>query len=112
MLVIMALGLPTPGWATALSTVVYFLFALLHSSERLGWKPAAILLILCFSISLLFESLGVATGWIYGPYHYADELGPKFLGLVPYLIPLAWFMMMYPSLVRNPVPRRGSSKCR
>jgi hypothetical protein len=26
-------------------------------------------------------------------------LGFKFLGLVPYLIPLAWFMMMYPSLV-------------
>ncbi len=26
-------------------------------------------------------------------------LGPKFLGLVPYLIASAWFMMMYPSFV-------------
>ncbi len=41
----------------------------------------------------------MATGWVYGPYHYTDKLGPKFLGLVPYLIPLAWFMMSYPSFV-------------
>jgi putative membrane protein len=52
-----------------------------------------------FSVSLLFESLGVATGYVYGPYHYTNSLGLKFLGLVPYLVSLAWFMMMYPSLV-------------
>jgi uncharacterized membrane protein len=32
-------------------------------------------------------------------YHYTALLGPKFLGLVPYLIPAAWFMMNYPSFV-------------
>ena len=57
------------------------------------------LLALVFVVSLLFESVGVATGWVYGPYHYTDKLGPKFLGLVPYLIPVAWFMMSYPSFV-------------
>ena len=50
-------------------------------------------------VSLAFETVGVATGWIYGPYHYTDALGPRFLGLVPYLIPVAWFMMVYPSRV-------------
>jgi len=34
---------------------------------------------------------------VFGAYHYTDYLGPK-LGNVPYLIPLAWFMMIYPSL--------------
>ncbi len=43
-----------------------------------------------FVVSLLFESVGVATGWIYGAYHYAQLLGPLLLGLVPYLIPLSW----------------------
>jgi uncharacterized membrane protein len=33
---------------------------------------------------------------VYGPYHYSDMLGAK-LGHVPILIPLAWFMMIYPS---------------
>jgi uncharacterized membrane protein len=32
-------------------------------------------------------------------YHYTNRLGPLFLGLVPYLIPVAWFMMSYPSFV-------------
>jgi putative membrane protein len=41
----------------------------------------------------------VATGWIYGPYHYTERLGPKFLGLVPWIIPAAWIMMIYPALV-------------
>ncbi|MBI5567259.1 MAG: carotenoid biosynthesis protein, partial [Chloroflexi bacterium] len=37
-------------------------------------------------------------GAIYGPYHYTDYLGFK-LGHVPLLIPMAWFMMIYPSYV-------------
>ncbi len=57
------------------------------------------MLALVFGVSLLFESVGVATGLVYGPYHYTDKLGPLFLGLVPYLIPVAWFMMSYPSFV-------------
>lgn len=74
-------------------------FALLHAGQRAGWRGALRLLLLVFGVSLLFESVGVATGWVYGPYHYTDKLGPKFLGLVPYLIPVAWFMMSYPAFV-------------
>ena len=71
--------------------------------ERIGgWgeREAELdVLALVFVVGLLFESVGVATGWIYGYYHYTSELGPKFLGLVPYLIPVAWFMMSYPFFV-------------
>jgi uncharacterized membrane protein len=80
-------------------TVLAFMFAILHGGQRLGWKKAFLLLGLTFSISLLFESVGVATGLIYGPYHYTTRLGPMFLGMVPYVIPLAWFMMSYPAFI-------------
>jgi putative membrane protein len=62
-----------------------------------------------FIVSLAFESVGVATGLVDGPYHYSLKLGPLFLGLVPFLIPVAWFMMMYPSFVIADwlVPARG-----
>ena len=50
-------------------------------------------------ISLVFESTGVATGLMYGGYHYTTFLGPRFLDLVPFLIPISWFMMLYPSYV-------------
>jgi putative membrane protein len=82
---------------TPLLTLLAFLFALLHAGQRLGWGRSLLLLGLTFGVSLLFESVGVTTGLVYGPYHYTDLLGPKFLGLVPYLIPVAWFMMMYPA---------------
>lgn len=94
-----SLGLPYHPFFTPLLTLVAFTFALLHGSQNLGWKQTLLLLGLTFSISLLFESVGVATGLVYGAYHYTDKLGFKFLGLVPLLIPVAWFMMTYPSLV-------------
>ncbi len=93
------LGIVSSRVTTPLVTLAGFAFALLHAKQREGWVPSLWLLALVFIISLLFESVGVATGWIYGPYHYTNSLGPKFLGLVPYLIPLAWYMMSYPSFV-------------
>lgn len=99
--IVLRLNLPAPFYlfVTPLTTLCGFGFALLHASLRWGWRAALRLFAISFLVSLAFESLGVATGLIYGPYHYTDKLGPKFLGLVPYLIPAAWFMMMYPSLV-------------
>jgi uncharacterized membrane protein len=95
----MSIGLPILPILTPVSTLSCFTFCIFHASQRLGWFRAGLLLVTAFLVSLLFESVGVATGLIYGPYQYTDLLGTKFLGLVPYLIPVAWFMMMYPSLV-------------
>ncbi len=92
-------GLPYHSFFTPLLTLLAFIFAILHSYQNLGWKHALVLLGLTFAVSLLFECVGVSTGWVYGPYHYTNKLGPKFLGLVPLLIPVAWFMMTYPSYV-------------
>jgi uncharacterized membrane protein len=93
------LGIAPMTVITPLITLAGFAFALAHAGQREGWQGALRLLALVFGVSLLFESVGVATGWVYGPYHYTNKLGPLFLGLVPYLIPAAWFMMSYPSFV-------------
>ncbi len=95
----LAVGGRVPDFIVPLGTLTGFSFCLLHAGSRLGWKSALLLLVFVFGVSLLFESLGVATGLVYGPYHYTEKLGPQFLGLVPYLIAVAWFMMMYPSLL-------------
>jgi len=94
-----AIGGRVPDFMVPFGTLTGFTFCLLHAHDRLGWKNALLLLAFVFGVSLLFESLGVATGMVYGPYHYTAKLGPKFLGLVPWLIAVAWFMMMYPSFV-------------
>ena len=92
-------GVPYQPFFTPLLTLLAFTFALQHGSQNMGWKRTLLLLLLTFAISLFFECVGVATGKVYGPYYYTDKLGPKFLGLVPLLIPVAWFMMTYPSYV-------------
>jgi hypothetical protein len=92
-------GVTPSRFITPVTTLAGFTFALLHAGQREGWSGALRLLALVFGVSLLFESVGVATGLIYGAYHYTNRLGPLFLGLVPYLIPVAWFMMSYPSYV-------------
>jgi len=94
-------------------TLALWLFSLCHASYTLGWRQAAIFFALSAIISWLYEQIGVETGIIYGPYHYTDTLGIK-LGHVPVLIPIAWFMMIYPShvianLIGTEEPR-GSSR--
>jgi uncharacterized membrane protein len=89
-----SLGWSEPQWMGHASTLVFFGFALLHAGAFLGWRNALVFWGISFGVSLAFETVGVLTGAIYGDYHYSDMLGPKIFGLVPALIPLAWFMMM------------------
>ncbi len=86
-----------PGGINLL-TALLLIFSLTHSMVTLSWRHSGLFFALTAVISWMFEQVGVATGVIYGPYHYTDYLGPK-LGHVPLLIPLAWFMMIYPSYV-------------
>jgi putative membrane protein len=46
--------------------------------------------------AVAFEAVGLATGFPYGSYRYSDALGATLLG-VPFLVPLAWLMMAWPS---------------
>jgi uncharacterized membrane protein len=92
-------GQPFVESMTAITTVLGFGFAFTHGASQFGWKKILVLMAICFTVAFAFESIGVASGKIYGEYHYTASLGPKFLGLIPYIIPLAWFMMIYPALI-------------
>lgn len=77
-------------------TLVFVLFALLHCIAFCGARFTAAFFAISAVVSYALEEIGVQTGIIYGFYHYSDMLGSK-LGHVPIIIPLAWFMMIYPS---------------
>jgi putative membrane protein len=49
-------------------------------------------------VALVFEAVGLATGFPYGRYAYGTGLGPALFG-VPFLVPLAWLMMAWPCLL-------------
>jgi uncharacterized membrane protein len=85
-----------PGLGNIGFTLVFVLFAVLHCARCHGWRRTGLFFAAAAVVSWLLEETGVRTGLVYGPYHYSDLLGFK-LGHVPILIPLAWFMMIYPS---------------
>jgi uncharacterized membrane protein len=72
--------------------------SVLHAGLSRGARTATGLLLLVAATSVAFESVGLATGFPYGSYRYSDTLGPTLLG-VPFLVPLAWLMMAWPSWV-------------
>ncbi len=90
---------PAYLWVAMISPLAGLVASGLHSWSYLGKKKAILFWVVVGFGSLLLETVGVATGLIYGPYHYTHRLGPLFLGLTPYLIPITWFMMLYPSYV-------------
>lgn len=85
-----------PGLGNIGFTLVFVGFSVLHCAACEGWRRTGLFFATAAVVSYLLEEIGVRTGLVYGPYHYSDMLGPK-LGHVPVLIPLAWFMMIYPS---------------
>ena len=70
-----------------------------HSFMLLGWKRALTLFLMAVFISFGFEFVGESTGMIFGPYFYTHVLGWKLFDRIPLLIPLAWYMMFYPSYI-------------
>jgi uncharacterized membrane protein len=77
-------------------TLIFVVFSLTHCTALEGLARTSLFFAISAIVSYLMEEIGVRTGLIYGVYHYSDLLGPK-LGHVPVIIPLAWFMMIYPS---------------
>jgi putative membrane protein len=72
--------------------------SVVHAWLSRGPRTGIGVLMLVAVTAVAFEAVGLATGFPYGRYTYSDALGPTLLG-VPFLVPLAWLMMAWPSRV-------------
>lgn len=75
--------------------LLLFVFALLHGSQRYGWRIMATWFAITWVVSNGFESLSIATGFPFGHYHYTPP-GPR-IGAVPILIMPTYFGIGYVS---------------
>jgi putative membrane protein len=50
------------------------------------------------AMTLAVELVGAATGFPFGAHGYGGQLGWLVLDLVPFVVPLSWFLMLYASL--------------
>ena len=70
--------------------------SVVHAGLSRGTRVGLGVFLLVTATAVAFEAVGLATGFPYGRYTYGAALGPTLLG-VPFLVPLAWLMMAWPS---------------
>ncbi len=76
---------------------IFAAFSFLHSVYVVGLRRTTTYFVITCSITIAVEYIGVTTGFPFGPYHYTDVLGGKLFGVVPWVVPLAYFMMVVPA---------------
>jgi putative membrane protein len=83
---------------TVVTVIVSFLASASHALVWRGVRFTAALIVVTAGGGFGVEVLGVQLGLPFGAYAYTEQLGTEVLG-VPLIIPLAWTMMAYPSLL-------------
>ena len=86
---------PSYGLRTIVFTGLATLFCLAHARTVRGSGFALTFLGVTVCGSLTAELTGTLTGLVFGPYRYSPEFPGKVLGLVPIVVPFAWFVMSY-----------------
>jgi uncharacterized membrane protein len=81
-----------------LTLLAALIFVFVHGSIALGLRNMIAFSLITVVISFASEVIGVATGLIFGAYHYTDQLGPKLLG-VPPMIQVGYLATGYASVV-------------
>jgi putative membrane protein len=84
--------------ATILSVLLLAAASIVHAAATWGRRGLLVVPLVAGGLGLAAETLGVHTGFPFGVYAYADTLGPR-LASVPLVVPLAWTMLAYPSLL-------------
>ncbi len=81
-----------------LSSIAMFAFSWVSATHLLGARAALKFIAISLAIGWFAEQMGASRGWFFGVYTYTDVLGPK-LGVVPLVIPLMWFALVYAAFV-------------
>jgi putative membrane protein len=81
---------PGAGVGSYASTFLIALPSFAALFGYLGARRAALSLISLSAFGYVVETIGVLTGFPYGPFYYGDALGGRILGLVPFLLPVSY----------------------
>ncbi len=92
------LNIPLSETALMVGAILLFLgIVFIHGWKTLGFRDILVFFLIAYCIPLLYEYTdGLGCGALVGfTVQYYNVLGPKFLGKVPYVIPLTWSILLY-----------------
>lgn len=104
-------AIPTPLAFTVWVPVAAGISAI-HAYLRMGWRRLLAFIAICSLLCFGMEALSTHTGIPFGEYTYDPQRVGFLIAGVPWTVPLAWFAMLYPSvlmanLIVDGVPRVG-----
>lgn len=97
---------PGASVGSYVSTALIALPSLVALFAYLCPRRAVFSVLVLSAFAYAIESVGVATGFPYGTFFYDDALGPKFLGLVPYLLPVTYVPLVIGAVAAAWTPGR------
>ena len=77
--------------------LLFFIMVLIHGYKTLGPREILFFFLITYSVAMLYEYTG-GLGFgelVHCKPCYSNILGPKFLGKIPYVIPLVWTISFY-----------------
>ncbi|MGE9290792.1 MAG: carotenoid biosynthesis protein [Puniceicoccales bacterium] len=111
-LVVLAFQLETPmgSWADFTYIALASLVLLLHLSGQSHGGSALLIFCIFVMVAGLVEGLGALTGVPFGSYEYSNQFGPMIFGVLPWAIPLSWWVIVWPlhCLVHSALAGRGT----
>ncbi|MCK4365310.1 MAG: carotenoid biosynthesis protein [Thermoplasmatales archaeon] len=77
--------------------LLFLIIVVIHGWKTLGFREIIVFFLIAYIITLLYEytEAGGWGEWFGCRCYYGDLLGPKFLGKIPYIIPLTWSISLY-----------------
>ncbi|MBD3157287.1 MAG: carotenoid biosynthesis protein [Candidatus Lokiarchaeota archaeon] len=85
-------------WVSAFFIVALALPSYYYFIKWAGPKKGMLILILFAIFPVIIESIGISTGIPYGSFHYAETMGFKILGLVPWSVTFAFGPLLLGSM--------------
>jgi uncharacterized membrane protein len=93
--VMLCLGIDLPGnWAAGLFMVLAAATTFGALARRLPLQNVLWAGALIATLATIIETVSVTTGIPFGPHVFTDKLGAKIFDILPWSIPLAWFVMV------------------
>ena len=103
-------NVPGASVGSYVSTFLIALPSFVALFSYLGARRAVISLLAVSAFAYAIESVGVKTGFPYGAFFYDDALGPKLLGLVPYLLPVTYVPLVIGAVAAAWAPVRPAPR--
>ncbi len=85
-------------WVSALFIIFLAVPSYYYTCRWLGLKQGLILILILSILPIIVEAIGISSGLPYGPFHYTDQMGFKFAGLVPWSVSFAFAPLVLGSL--------------